>query len=297
MTSYTYTAYGLTFSSTFPLPEFRPHTNGANDVNISYGKVPESLSSPSDNGIAWQTEPGKLLLTVKDVARYLVLGNQEVVIEPFPGSNEADIRVFLLGSVLGAVLHAHHMLVLHASVIQTKNGAALFMGNCGAGKSTLLGAFLKRGYAMLTDDKAGIVIDKNGTAQVLPGFPRVRLTKDAVKKLDFPVQNAEHNEEAGKYIVPVEKFCLENLPVKAAYALTVHNKPNIVLDRLQKIEQIELLNYNTYRRRFLNGADQRMAHFQTLTALSSQIEVSRISRPDFPAKIDELVALIEEDLD
>lgn len=293
--SYAYTAYGLKVTSTFPLPELEPHKNGAPDVRISYGNVPETLPFPSANGVAWQSAPGKLLLTVSEVARYLIIENSEVIIEPLPGSRAEDVRVFLLGSALAAVLHARKIMVLHAGVIETKFGAVLFMGDSGAGKSTLAAAFLKRGYAILADDKAGIVLDANGIAEVLPGFPRLRLTKDAIKKLRFPIQDATFNRGLEKYLVPVERFGAKRLRVKAAYSLGVHNKPDVILEQLEAMQRFETLNYHTYRRRFLREPSQRMAHFQSLNALSKQVRAVRVIRPDYPNLLDELVARIEED--
>lgn len=294
--SYDYTAYGLNFSSTLPLPEFRKNAAAPPDITISYGEVPENLQSPSDYGIAWQAEEDKLLLTVEQVARYLITGNNRVVIEPLPQSREANVRAFLLGSVLGALLHGRQIFVLHASVVQTDSGAVLFMGNSGAGKSTLLGAFLKRGYAMLSDDKAGITLNDQERIQILPGFPRVRLTAKAVEKLRFPVQGADFNGELDKYIVPIEKFCSEPLPIKAAYALAVHNRPEIVIEPLPVIEQFETLNYHTYRRRFILRQAQRETHFRILKALTSEIAVKRVVRPIHPFLIEELVERVEEDL-
>lgn len=296
--SYDYTAYGLNFSSTLPLPEFRKNDDdaAAPDITIRYGEVPENLQSPSDYGIAWQAEEGKLLLTVERVARYLITGNDRVVVEPLPRSREPDVRAFLLGSVLGALLHGRQIFVLHASVVQTGGGAVLFMGNSGAGKSTLLGAFLKRGYAMLSDDKAGITLDDSGRIQVLTGFPRVRLTKNVVEKLRFPVREADFNGELDKYIIPVEKFCSEPQPVKAAYALAVHNRTEIVIEPLPVIEQFETLNYHTYRRRFILQKTQRETHFRILKALTGEIAVKQITRPVHPFQIEELVERIEEDL-
>ena len=99
--------------------------------------------------MAWQSAPGLLLLSVEEVARYLIVDNREMRIQRLPGSIESDVRIFLLGSVLGALLHARQMLVLHASAIQTEQGAVLFIGRSGAGKSTLLGALLLRGYPII----------------------------------------------------------------------------------------------------------------------------------------------------
>lgn len=295
MTSYTYKAYGLNFASTFPLPELSERKNGAADISVSLGKVPNTLPFPSDNGIAWQSEPGKLLLNVSDVGNYLILGNHQIVIEPFPGSKEDDVRIFLLGSVLGALLHARKMLVLHSSVIQTKLGAVLFMGSSGAGKSTLLGAFLKRGYAMMADDKAGIVVNENGVAEVMPGFPYARLTKETVDELRIPTRDLKFNRNLGKYVVPVERFGDEPCRIHAAYALNTHNRTDLSFEPLDTLDGFQALNRQTYRRRFLHNAEKRQAHFQTLSVLSKQARVTRVLRPDDARTIDELADRIEED--
>lgn len=297
MSSYTYTAYGLHFASAFPLPELRPATNGKADITVSYGEVPNTLPSPSANGVAWQSAPGQLLLSVEEVARYLILDNQKIIIQPLPGSREADVRIFLLGSVLGALLHARQMLVLHSSVIQTKHGAALFMGHSGAGKSTILGTFLQRGYSMLADDKAGIVVNKDSIAQVMPGLPFARLTKETVEELKLPALESQFNRGLGKYVLPVERFRAEPLKVHAAYSLNVHNRDDIRLEQLLRIEQFHILNRHTYRRRFLHRAEQRQSHFEILGALSNQARVTRVFRPDNSRLIGDLVDRIEEDLE
>jgi hypothetical protein len=295
MNSYTYTAYGLNFASSFPLPYLTWSTSGTADITISYGKVPETLPLPSGNGAAWQAAPGKLLLSVSEVARYLILENREIVIEPLPGISENDVSIFLLGSVLGALLHAREMLVLHASVIQTERGAVLFMGCSGAGKSTLLGAFLRRGYAMAADDKAGIVVNEDGVAHSLPAFPFTRLMEDTVNELKFPVGGLSLNRALGKYMVPVERFCAQPLAIRAAYSLNVHNQGDISLEPLHSLERFQVLNRHTYRRRFLHRAEQRQSHFQILGKLSEQARVVRVLRPDNPRLIEELVSRIEED--
>ena len=296
MTRYTYTAYGLHFESSFPLPELLPATHGKPDITICYADVPASLSQPSANGIAWQSAPGQMLLSVEEVARYLIVENREIRVHPLPGTTEVDVRIFLLGSVLGALLHARQMLVLHASVIQTERGAVAFMGRSGAGKSTLLGAFLQRGYAMLADDKAGIILDEEGAPQVMPGLPLIRLTEDAVKELRYPVHGCERRESLEKYVVPVPQFCAKPLPLGVAYSLGVHNRADIRLEQLQTLDRFQVLNGHTYRRRFLHQAEQRLAHFRILGAVSNQARVARVLRPDYPCLVEQLASLIEEDI-
>ena len=294
--SYTYTAYGLRIASPFPIPELRRSDGGLPDITIGYGPVPESLPNPSAHGIAWQTCPGQFLFNVHQVGRYLITGDSEVRIEPLHGVSEEDVRLFLLGSVLGALLHARRILVLHASVIQTARGAVIFMGQSGSGKSTLLGAFLQRGYKMLTDDKAGIVLDPAGAPTALPGMPFVRLTKDAVNKLEFGVNGLLPNASLNKYVVPIDRFCEGSIPVRAAYAVLPHNRPEIRLDPIESLDRFETLSKHIYRGRFVRQAGQREAAFRTLAAVASTTGVAKVRWPDYPCRIGELVDRIEEHL-
>jgi hypothetical protein len=291
-----HTAYGLTFDSEIPLPELLPGSDGIPDVTIRFGKVPESLPDATDRGIAWQSCGGRLLHFVTGVARYLIVDRQEMFVDPEPGATPEDVRIFLLGSALGALLHEWHILTMHSSAIQTPTGAVLFLGSCAAGKSTLLGAFVKRGYPMLADDKAGIRVGDDGIARVLPGFPCMRLTSRSVDKLGVSAHGAQMKPALEKYILPVDRFCSEAVPLRAAYALETHNHTEIRIERLTGVGRFELLRNGIYRPRFLRLPAQRKASFAALGAAFDQAYVARVLRPEHPFLLDELAGRIEEDL-
>ena len=294
MPLYNYFAYGLNIESHIPLPELIARKNGKPDVTINYGKVPESLPFSSDYGIVWQSAPGKLLLTVNEIARYLIVENKHLTIEPLPDATEDDVRIFMLGSVMGALLHARQILVLHASVIRTERGAVLFMGTSCAGKSTILANCLKRGYAMLTDDKAAIVVGEDGVARVIPSFPYSRLSAESAEQLNFPLKKEWFKSNLGKYVYPVENFCNEPLNVHAAFSINPFNGSEISFETLPNLDRFHTLNRHTYRRRFIHQDIQRKKHFETLGALASQTKVIKVLRPDDPALINELTNRLEE---
>ena len=141
-----YTAYGLQIESQLALPELLPSTVRTTDVAIRYGAVPSSLDNPTGQGIVYQAKPGQLLLTLDGIANYLVSDGTEITIARAPGSRDDDVRLFLLGSAFGALLHQRSVLPLHGSAVATPHGAAVFVGHSGYGKSTLAAALgLSRG--------------------------------------------------------------------------------------------------------------------------------------------------------
>jgi energy-coupling factor transporter ATP-binding protein EcfA2 len=294
MTNYYYSAYGLNFASSFPLPELMSVDKNEPDVIINYGKAPKKLESSASHGKLWQSEPGKLLLSVETVARFLILDNKEIIIDPVPESSGEDIRVFLLGSVLAALLYLRNIPIIHASVIETPKGAVLFMGTSGAGKSTLLTAFLQRGYGMLTDDKAAIILEDN-SVKVLSAFPTARIMEKTIKELNFPTENSWMGRGMGKYIVPVKNFIRTPSKIYAAYSLQPHNKEEIVLEKLGALEKFHCLNKNTYRRRFMNQPGQTKEHLRILGKISEQSRVIKVLRPKNSKLIGKLADRIEED--
>jgi hypothetical protein len=296
MGPYRYLAYGLSLDSEIALPGLLAGPLGKPDVVIRYGEVPPSLPSPSALGVAWQDGPSRRLLSVVGVARYLIIDNREIVVEPEPNGRVEDIWVWLLGSILAALLYGRHILVLHASVVEYGDGAVLFAGRSGVGKSTLLAAMLMRGYSMLADDKTGIVVNENGGADVLPGFPLVRLTEEATDMLSYPLDGSTVRPAIKKYMLPVSRFRAVPAPLRAAYLLKTHNREDILAEPLSDLEGFEALRENLFRRRFVVGASQHLAMFRALSAAGRQARISRIVRPEHPQRIHDLVDRIEADL-
>jgi ABC-type multidrug transport system fused ATPase/permease subunit len=163
-----YTAYGLHIASELILPELMPGPVGQPDVYIRFGHVPTSLASPHSIGDYFQASPGTFLLKVPDTAHYLVVKGREIWINQVNRCGDDEVRLFLLGSAFGALLHQRHILAMHASAIQTARGAVLFVGPSGNGKSTLVAAFLHRGYRMLADDVTGVIVDAASGPVALP---------------------------------------------------------------------------------------------------------------------------------
>ena len=161
-----YEAYGLHVRSPVPLPFARGREDlpaaAEPDVVVRLGAAPTALAGTADGRRApgghaeWEAAPGAFLISLYGVARYLVTGGREILVEPCGGSGR-EIGARLAGTVWAALLLQRGIVPFHASAVEFEAGAVLFLGDSGAGKSSLLGALLKRGHAMLADDVAGVV--------------------------------------------------------------------------------------------------------------------------------------------
>lgn len=292
---YCYKAYELIINSEFPLPELIPHPEVPGDVTIRYGPVPTDLDPIEGQGVLYQANAGQFLLKLENVAHYLVQNGQEIIVSPL--GSLSDIRVFLLGSVMAALLHQRALLVLHAAALHTNTGAVLFCGVSGCGKSTLLNEFLRRGYAMLVDDVCGVVM-ADGQPMVLPGYPRTRLWLDSAKKLDQSVENLERtrpNLEKYERQVP-EQYWNQPTPLRKIYLLTSHNQEDITIEAVPRLNSFGIVTHNTYRHHFLGGLGMRTPHFQSVAAVVQQVSVSKVTRPSGGFLLQELADAIEQDL-
>jgi hypothetical protein len=290
-------AWGLNIASCMDLPEFLPGNGGAPDVVVDYGPVPVSLDEVRSKGVRYQAAPGRFLLTVDGVARYLVADGREILIQKTACAEDDAVRLFLQGSAFGALLHQRGVLPLHASAIRASGGAVLFCGVSGAGKSTLAGAFFKRGYPVLADDICALSPGDGGIPLVLPGFPQIKLWADATRKLAEDCTFLPRvRQELEKYGLPLQEgFCSEPTPLKRIYILNATNTDRFEIGSIKGLEKFNALIRSTYRFRFTEGLGSKREHFNQCAVIGRKMDVQRVTRPRRGFRIDELMDLIEKD--
>ncbi len=297
MKSYNYKAYGLNIQSEIELPELVPY-QGKPDINIKIGKFKEKLDNPVKKGIRFEVADKEFILRLDNIARFYAKDGEEIIIEPCKNCDMDDVRLFLLGSVFGAVLHQREHFVLHASTIETPMGAICISGPSGAGKSTLTKSFSNKGYKILCDDVTSITFDGEGNPFVSPGFDKIKLWEDSAKYLNQDIENAQKIRKGiQKYNIKLgESFSGTSMPLSAVFVLGTNSIEEIIFRKIESFHKIQALINNTYRINFLSGTESRETHLKQCGKISKKVKMYGMIRPRNTFVVDRMMEIIESEM-
>lgn len=270
--------YGLTIHSEIPLPDLGPglSPDAPADVTIRCAPVEGPSAAALSLPLGLWREAGAIGLTVPGTASFLVRDGREVLVDVAPDADPANVRLFLLGTAMGALMMQRGNLVLHGNAFRVGDACAVVVGTSGAGKSTLAAEFLRRGHDVLSDDVVPVAAD--GTA--LPGYPRIKLWQDAVARLGLDSAALDRvTTSAEKFQLPISRPCTEPLPLRWLYVLERHEAADLVVSPVGGAETFSLLHEHTYRNELLAGADVVRDHLTQCARLAGSARISRITRP------------------
>lgn len=293
----TYSAYGMLISSDIALPELSAGLigDGAADVEVRLGVTPhDGLADGKQIAPYIWAGSTDFLLEVPGIARFLVSSGKRIIVQPIGDIDEESVRVFLLGSAIGALLFQRGLFVLHGNGIEIDGKCLICVGPSGIGKSTLTAAFLQRGYRVLADDV--MPIDGNGMA--VPGFPRIKLWQDVADKLGIETSGLVRiRPNLEKFNLPLgDRFCTMPLPVVRICVLSDHHSDKVDIKPVTGIEKFQILQANTYRHRFMAGMSLQGDHLRQCGALAGKVSMSKVQRPKAGFLIDGLVDALLADL-
>lgn len=293
-----YISYGLNIQSEIELPELFPHNNTTEiDIYIKYGSVPDQIENPIDTKLCWQTKHQELLLNVNNVCKYWIHSANTIVLEPYPEIDEKSVRLFLLGSSLGAILLQKQYLPLHANCLSYRGNAFAFAGDSGIGKSTLAAALEQHGFNILTDDVCSIKLI-NSKPFVYPGTTNIKLWQNSLERLEKKYDNLESvRPEMKKYLQPINnQNHLEPVPLRKIYFLKKHTKEEVTITTLEPKLAILQAKRNTYRYQFAKGMGLEKVNFMQYLQIIQNVDTSLIHRPKSGFKIDQLVDSVIKDI-
>lgn len=283
MTSRPYRIHGLTLASELELPELAAAAPDAPvDIRVELGEIQPRLPRVQAEGPLWMAGDGEYLLEIARVARYRVSDGERIRVQPMPDAAPGDVRLFLLGSALGAVLHQRGLLALHAGAVEVHGQAVAFAGHSGAGKSTLVAHLRQRGHRMLGDDLLAVNLDAQGQPWAQPGFARLKLWADALQHLPHRQETlARSNSRLDKYLLATtEDHCGQPLPLTRLYILADNREDErIRLQPLNGLEAMRAIARETYKPRQLRAMGLEQRHFILCGRTAARIQVAVLHRP------------------
>jgi hypothetical protein len=290
--SFVYWCYGLQIVSRIPLAELSGL--GEMDSSFSVRALPDTEVAIRLAPIQSETKPPaaglrfhrisdrESLLEQKGVGRFLVRNGREIVVDPDPDVSPRDLRLYLLGSVLGTLLHQRRFLPLHANAIAVDRHVVAFVGDSGAGKSTLAAHFQRAGYDVLADDICVVSFDDGMQPLVWPGLPRIKLWHDTLCAFGRDAGSLEEvTADAGKfYLPPTAQTAVHPRPLRAVYVLASAPRGGEgSIQRLRGRAAFQAMSANIYRREPLRAMGLTRQAFDLTAALLRHTAVYRATRP------------------
>jgi len=253
--------YGLVVEAPFDLHQERPVAPGrATDVRVATGAPTTQRDEPDGRVVlhhalagdpwytAWDRGPQGYLLRFHDACDFVVSRDTATVtLHPAEGSDPGLSRVLTTGGMLAFVLHLRRELVLHASAVETADGAVAFVGYSGMGKSTMAALLCAEGAQLVTDDVLRLDARDGGFVARL-GATELRLRKGAdslVDRFDGRAPGRRVSADA-RHVLQVGDGARDRAPLRAVVVPQPDREPGarLAVRRLEgRVALLEMLRY------------------------------------------------------
>jgi len=302
MSTYFYKAFGLILKSiNLELPELEK-TDFNNNVDLiireedsnNWPNIKENINATPFLNFA----EDDLRLDIEGICKIRVYDRKIIAWEKFDKTiDKNEIRVFLLGSAIGALLIQKNFLVLHGCSLEKEGKSIVCLGISGSGKSTLAYALMEAGWNILADDIVAI----NSNGNVLPGIPRVKLWLDAINQFDLEQKKLLRvRKNLNKYSLFGNdiKKCFQETPLEAIYFIknrNVDKTPNQKIFEAINSKKLSLLLIRnlSFRPRFIKGLNKEALNFLKIIEI---IKKTRLYSLYLPSKIEDLRQICRRDI-
>ncbi|NHC43542.1 aldolase [Bacillus sp. MM2020_1] len=291
----TYLCFGFSILSDIKLPEL-VHNHSHNplvDITIQQGNLTQ-LWNRLNNNQCFVIEEKRVLFKVPETGVFLIEDGKKITFSPDDDADEGLIRLFILGTCMGAILMQRKILPLHGSAIAINGKAYAFVGESGTGKSTLAAAFMKEGFPMISDDVIAVSLTENYEPMVIPSYPQQKLWQESLYQFEMELGNFKSlYARETKYSVPVQaNFYNGKLPLAEIFELVKGEDETIEIQPIKGLERFHTLYRHTYRNLFLEPLGLINWHFTTSTKLINQLPLYQITRHTSGFTASEIVSLI-----
>lgn len=291
-----YYAFGLQIRSDLALPELLPgKSDQTPDIEIMYGDLAEEWAASEPQASFFRLTAEGVMFAVPRMAIYRIKDGRSIVIHPLEDADEKWIRLYLLGSCMGALLMQRRILPLHGSAVVIDGRAYCFLGESGAGKSTLAALLARRGYALLSDDVIPVALGPDGrggqAAYVTPSYPQQKLWQESLDGLGMTADGYQPLlSDVSKFAVPSSvAYSGEPVRIQGLFELAPgEDAEQIEIRAVHKLERLLLIGQHTYRSYLVPLLGIGDWHFQITAGLAGGTNVFNVRRPLAPFSAEEL---------
>jgi len=299
-----YEAFGLRLSSEIPLPELpvaainqgipQGLPDSAADVEYPLAEIVIASADPRElwdelrqAGNNFVRLGNRFMFLIPETAIYCIEDGVRISVAPLAGADTDKVRVYLLGTCMGALLMLRNTLPLHGSAVVIEGRAYAFLGDSGVGKSTLAAALVHRGYSFLSDD---VIAVKSGQRErlpphVMPAYPQQKLWQSSIDGLGLAAGRYRPvYRETEKFAVPLpetSRFCAKPVPLGGIFELAKEASGTAAIRprQLSVLERLKALQLHTYRNRLIRRLGLEQWHFQMSADIAARVPMYRLPRP------------------
>lgn len=291
-----YKAFGFHIASEIDLPEI-PKIKLENenvDIIVKLDDLTMKWEEEAEANSYFHIKENHCMCKIPDVGIFLIQDGNKIFVSPLEDACEDEIRLYLLGTCMGAILMQRRILPLHGSAIAIDGNAYAIVGDSGAGKSTLAAAFLDRGYSLLSDDVIPVTLTPDQIPVVTPAYPQQKLWIESLRQLGMNSANLQPLvARETKFAVPVAaNFINEQMRLAGIFELGKAEDQKISIQTIKNLERFPVLYHHTYRNFFISDSGLIDWHFRTSAKIVKKIDFYELRRPTSRFTAHELVDLI-----
>jgi uncharacterized protein YlzI (FlbEa/FlbD family) len=299
--SFAYIGFGMDIVSEIRLPELTRvgFLSESPDVRIEINDLTKDwYKFDSETRKKFVVEKGKVMFEVPNTAIFLITEGQKIVVSPMIEAEEDKIRLYILGTCMGAILIQKRILPLHGSALAINGKAYAFIGDSGAGKSTLAAALIKKGYALMSDDVIPVSLSKENVPFVTSTYPQQKLWQQSLNHFGIDTdQFRSLFERETKFVVPVNaNFSSEPLQLAGVFELVISNDEDVIIEKIEGLERFRTLYNHTFRNFLISRLGLEDWHFLESARILNQINVYKLQRIQQGFTVNHLVDLILDTL-
>jgi len=241
-------------------------------ADVTIHQVPNKVNFEQVNSSS------SFVLDIPKVAEFYIQHGRDIAYKPYPDVAQDELRLYLLGSCMGALLQQRGLIVLHGNAITWDNETCtMFVGESGAGKSTTAAWHYLQGASLVADDVCAIAFNKAGHPVVLPSYPQIKLWQASADVLGISTQNLRRVRKAtDKFIFPVtDRFATKPCLIKKIVEIDPEGTSQQAFVGVEKLLKLQQHSYRYY---FLSKMGLEPLYVQQLMRLASQIELETMPR-------------------